>query len=187
MADEPGLDTEIDDNADNGGEPGGEELAEIEVDVQGILDQMRAGLKAAETHRTLPAGVQIIAATLDKIAVRLAEEVAYKANLDDLPDGDDVPADPGVIYALTTAQQVALSVLTEVWLPWLPQIVATGDPALLRLASEVGRAIHDVIRAMLPSMGIPAAEADAMMAETAPLYPRAPLAGNGVGRPGATA
>lgn len=190
MADDnDGLDTEIEDESQSPGggggddEEGGDEPSEVEIEVQGLLDEMEANLARTETHASLPRGVRLVAAGLVQVAKRLAEEFAYETNLDGLPDDDGAA---GVAGALTQDQQMALAGLTEMWLGWLPHLVAMGNPDILRLADDIGGSIDAVLRTMLPSMGIPAERVDEMMAEARPLVPARPS--NGIGaQPGSPA
>ena len=183
MAEDAQDQDEIDEEQEEDGPP----LAEIEVEVQAVIEEMEANLARAESHATLPRGLRVVSAALAKVAAKLALEVAYKANLDDIPEPDQPAAQPVVAVGLTPEQQASIGVLVETWQLWLPQIVATGDAALFAFAASLGGVIEAHVRAMLPALGFTAEQVEGAMRAAGAFVPASPAPPNGAGQPEAGA
>lgn len=164
-----------------------DDLAPIEQEVHNLLDQAQANLDAAETHGSHGRGVADVWVALQNVARRLAEEVAYKADLSDVEErlsaleGTQTPAIP------LDVQQTFLA-LVQAWWAWAPSLVATGDPGLARFVEEFGRQVEAHARAMLPSaMGLDPEQVDAHLKASPPFVPALPAPGTNGQAPAPTA
>lgn len=154
------------------------EVAEIEQEVGDLLDAAKANLDRAETHGTLGRGVEDLYRALDAVARKLAEELAYKADLSETEDrfaALEAEA-PGAAPGLPDAVRETFLALVQAWWTWAPALVATGDSGLLRFSEEFGRQVEAHARAMLPvAMGIAETDVDGYLAASPPFVPGRPI------------
>lgn len=185
-------DTEPTEQVDDTDDPIDEQSddAPIEAEVEGLLDACADDLRTLESRANLPRGVKEIFKALQSITTRLAEEVAYKADVDDLETVVQA-AQQSAAQQPPADMQAALGTLTQVvqlWSSWAPALVGSGDAGLIRFVGEMGAALEAHTRASLPIAGFTPQQIDEMVKATAPFVPQqgmtvAPMStqgGNGV-------
>ena len=171
-----------------------EELAPVEVEILDLVTTCKDELKTLEARTALPRGIKELFHALDAISHRLAEEVAYKADIDDLETVIRAQAEQRAQDSATQqagevqSSQAALTTLTQVvqlWTAWAPSLVVTGDAGLMQFVSEMGAALEEHTRAVLPLGGFTVDQVDSMIKDTTPFVPvvqsmPAAAGGNGV-------